>query len=159
LADEPCRVGLVDRRLEVRCLVVELAADIYVGGADPHPGSGQETAFEQLVRVIAQDVAVLAGAGLALVGVDHEIGRAVGGLRHERPFEPGRKAGAATPAQPRFLALVDDPVAPLEDHLPGAVPVAALSRPGEMPVVLAIEVGEDPVAISQHRSSLRLRSD
>src|SRR4029077_11264505 len=106
LADEPRRVGLVDRRLEVLRLVIELAADIDVGGADPHPRSGQEAAFDQLVRIVPEDVAVLAGAGLALVGVDHEIGRAVAGLGHERPFEPRWKAGAAATAQPRFLALV-----------------------------------------------------
>src|SRR5207249_12330399 len=130
---------------------------IDVGGADPHPGPGQEAAFDQLVRIVAQDVAVLAGTRLALVGVDDEIGRPVAGLWHERPFEPGREAGAAAPAQPRFLALVDDPVAALLDHLLRAVPVAALARAGEMPVVLAIKVGEDPVAISQHSSSLRHR--
>src|SRR5437667_327135 len=86
----------------------------------PHPGAGQQAALEEFVRVVAQDVAVLAGAGLALVGVDHEIGRPLALLRHERPFEPGRKAGAAAAAQPRFLAFVDDPVAAFEDDFPGA---------------------------------------
>ena len=157
LADEPRGIGLLDRRLKPLRLVVELAADIDVGGADPHPDAGQQTALDQLVRIVPQDVAVLAGAGLALVGIDDEIGRPVAGLRHERPFEPGREAGAAAAAQPRLLALVDDPVAALVDHLLGAVPIAASSRAGEMPIVLAVEIGEDAVAISQHFLFLRHR--
>src|SRR5579862_1156089 len=154
LANEPRRIGFVDRRLEALCLIVEFAADVDVGGLHPHPEAGQNAALDQLVRVVAQDVAVLAGAGFALVGVDHEVARPVALLRHERPFEPGREAGATTPAQPGFLALVDDPVAALLDDGLGAVPVAALARAGEPPVVLAVEIGEDAVAISQHRSSL-----
>ena len=76
LADEPGLVGLVDRDLEVPRLVVELAADVDVGGLHPHADAGQDAALDQLVRVPAQDVAVLAGAGLALVGIDREIARA-----------------------------------------------------------------------------------
>src|SRR4029077_1893557 len=96
-------------------------------------------------------VAVLAGAGLALVGVDDEIGRALALLRHERPFEAGREAGAAAPAQPRFLDFVDDPVAALGDDFLRTFPVAPPSRASEAPIMLAVEVGKDPVAISQHR--------
>src|SRR6185312_13077845 len=105
----------------------------------------EDAALDQFVRIVAQDVAVLAGAGLALVGVDDEIARPLALLRHERPFEPGREAGAAAAAQPGFLAFVDDPVAALGDDGLGAVPVAAPARPGETPIVLAIEVGEDAV--------------
>ena len=43
-------------------------------------------------------VAVLEGAGLALVGVDrHQPRRRLGA--HQRPLAPGREAGAAEPAQ------------------------------------------------------------
>src|SRR4029077_11861309 len=109
LAEETGIVGLLDRHLQVARLVVELAADIDVPGGRTHPGAGKETALDQLVRVPAQDVAVLAGAGLALVGIDDEIARALARLRHERPFEPGRKACSAAAAQPRILDLLDDP--------------------------------------------------
>ena len=61
---------------------------------------GEQRAFDQEMRIVAHDVPVLAGAGLGLVGIDHEIVRtAVGLLRHERPFEAGGKAGAAAAAQ------------------------------------------------------------
>jgi len=66
-------------------------------------------------------------------------------------------AGAAAAAQPGFLDLVDDPIAPFEDHLAGAVPIAALARAGEPPILLAVEVGEDAIPVSQHLSSRRLR--
>ena len=50
------------------------------------------------MRVALEIVAVLEGAGLALVGVDREVAR-LRLLAHELPFAPGRKAGAAEPAQ------------------------------------------------------------
>src|SRR5205085_1742352 len=152
LAEEPRVVGLLDRDLEVLRLVVELAANVDVGRGRTHAGAGDETTFEQPMRVIAQDFAVLACAGLALVGIDDEIVRPLGLLRHERPFESGREAGAAAPAQPRLLDLLDDPVAALENDVLGAVPDAAAARAGKTPIVLAIEVGEDAVLVSEHRS-------
>src|SRR5580692_1947842 len=45
LADQPRRIGLLYRGLETLRLVVELAADIDVAGARPHPGAGQQAAF------------------------------------------------------------------------------------------------------------------
>src|SRR5439155_19015154 len=130
LADQAGRVSLFDRGLHMLRLVVELAPDIDVAGARPHADASQQAAFEQFVRVVAQDVAVLAGSRFALIGVDDEIGRPVALLRHERPFEPGRKTRAAAAAQSRFLDLVDDPVAAFEDHLPCAVPIAAATGAG-----------------------------
>ena len=97
------------------------------------------------------DLAILAGAGLGLVGVDHEIMRpAVRLLGHERPFEPGREAGAAAAAQPRGLHLVDDPVAALLQHRLGAVPGAARPRAFEAPVVETVEIGENAVLVLEH---------
>src|SRR3546814_2879768 len=54
-----------------------------------------------LVRIVADDFAVLARTRLGFVGVDDEEARAVGArlLRHEAPFEPGREARAAAAAQ------------------------------------------------------------
>jgi hypothetical protein len=81
------------------------------------------------MRIVAHDLAVLAGAGLGFVGVDDQIARpAIAFLRHERPFEAGRKARAATAAQAGRLHLVDDPVAALLEDAGGAVPGAARHR-------------------------------
>src|SRR5579864_9380761 len=82
---------------------------------------------------------------------------AVGLLGHERPFQAGRKAGAAAPAQAGSLHLVDDLVAAaLQDRL-GAVPGAARTRALEAPIVQAVEILEDAVLVSEHsRVSFRV---
>jgi hypothetical protein len=82
-----------------------------------HGETGDQAALDQRVRIVAHDVAVLAGAGLGLIGIDDEIVRPpVGLLGHERPFQAGREAGAAAAAQAGRLHLVDDPVAALFDQ-------------------------------------------
>src|SRR5690606_13763028 len=105
-----------------------------------------------------QDVAVLAGAGLGLVGVDDEIGRpAVALLGHEGPFQPGREAGAAAAAQAGRLHLVDDPVPPPAEDVLGAVPLAARHRALQGAVEPAVDVGEDAVLILQQRDRTSYR--
>src|SRR5215467_9616586 len=107
------------------------------------------------MRIVPHDLAVLAGTGLGLIGVDREIMRAaVGLLGHERPFQAGRKTGSAAATQPRSLHLIDDPIAALlEDDL-GAVPGATRARPLEAPVVEAVEIGEDAVLVLEHHDRL-----
>ena len=75
------------------------AADIDVGGVRTHGEGGEEAALDQEMRIMPHDLAVLAGAGLGFVGVDHEIVRApVRLLGHEGPFEAGRETCPATAA-------------------------------------------------------------
>src|SRR5947199_8646513 len=101
--------------------------------------------------IVPHYLAVLAGAGLGLIGVDHEIMRAAVGLfGHERPFQAGRKAGSAAATQPRSLHLVDDPIAALLEDRFGAVPGATRARPLEAPVVEAVKILEDAVLILEH---------
>ena len=155
LADEPGLIGLVHRRLQAFAFPDELAAHVDVAGVGAHREAGEQTALDQEVRIVPHDLAVLARAGLGFVGVDDEIMRpAVGMLGHERPFEPGREPGAAAPAQPRRLHLVDDPVAPLFQEGLGAVPGAARARAFQAPVVQAVEVGEDAILVFQHHDRL-----
>lgn len=156
LADQLGLIGLLDRALQRLALADELAAHIDVGGNRTHGETGKQRALDQRVRVVAQDVAVLAGAGLGFVGVDHEIARpAIALLGHERPFEAGRKAGAATAAQARRLHLVDDPLAALGDDAGRVIPGAARHRAGQGLVEQAVDIGEDAVFIPEHFSSLR----
>ena len=71
---------------------------------------GDQRAFEHLVRVVAQDRAVLERARLALGAVDHD-GRRDFRRRvraHRPPLRAGREAGAAAAAQAGRLELVDD---------------------------------------------------
>src|SRR3954452_2201969 len=151
LADQPRRIVLVDRPLQCLALADVFAANVDVGGVRPHGEAGDEAALDKEMRIVPHDLPVLAGAGLRLVGIDDEVVRAaVRLLRHERPFEPGREAGAAAPAQARLLHLVDDPVAALVEEEPVSVPSPAPARRLEAPRVQAVEVGEDAVAVVQH---------
>ena len=151
LAEQAGRVRFLDRLDQVLRLVVELAAHVDVGGMRLHREARDQAALDQQVRIVAQDVAILAGAGLGLVGVDHEIVRPVlHFLGHERPLQAGREARAAAAAQAGLLHLVDDPVAALVEDRLGVVPGAALARALEPPVVEAVEVGEDAVLVGEH---------
>src|SRR5690606_12756255 len=76
------------------------------GGAGGIAGDGH--ALDHRVRVVAQDVAVLAGARLGLVRVAQDVLLARRIARHEAPLQAGREAGAATAAQARLLDHLDD---------------------------------------------------
>ena len=99
-ADQLRVIGFVDRRLQPLALADELPAYVDVGGVRAHGEGGEQRALDQELRVVPHDVPVLAGAGLGLVRIDHEIVRtAVRLLWHERPFEAGGEARAAAAAQ------------------------------------------------------------
>ena len=85
-------------------------ADVEIGVRRlDHPGRDQH-AFDEAVRVAFEIIAVLEGARLALVGIDREQARRR--LRaHQLPFAPGRKAGAAEPAQAGVADELDQFVA------------------------------------------------
>ena len=151
LADQPGFIGLVDRGLQALAFAHEFAADVDVARVRGHGRAGIEAALDQQMRVVPHDLAVLAGAGLGLVGIDDEIVRPVANLLgHERPFQAGRKARATAPALARRLHLVDQPVAAFFEKRLGAVPGAARARAFEAPVVLAVEIEEDAVLVGEH---------
>ena len=154
LADQPRLIGLIDCGLQALALQEVFAAHIDVAGVGAHRERGEQAALDQRMRVVAHDLAVLAGARLRFVSVDHEIGwaRRIGRLGHERPFEPGRETRAAAPAQAGGLHLVDDPVASLVDQRLGVVPAAAGARAFQAEIAEAVEIGEDAVLVLKHRA-------
>src|SRR5690606_17958368 len=109
LAEPAGLVRLLDRVLEAReRLGHELAADVVVADGRADRVACDRHALDQRVRVVAQNVAVMARAGFALVGVADEVllpGRV---RRHERELEAGREARAASAAETRRLDLLDD---------------------------------------------------
>mmetsp|Transcript_19209 Transcript_19209/g.34218 ORF Transcript_19209/g.34218 Transcript_19209/m.34218 type:complete len:476 (-) Transcript_19209:63-1490(-) len=150
LAQEALLVGLIHGPHESHALVHKLATDVNVRGARAHGGARDEAALHELVRVVAHDLAVLAGAGLRFVRIDHQVGRPpVAHLWHEAPLQARGEAGAAAATQPRLLHLVNNPVRSHLYQLLGLVPIAALHRTLDANVCLAIQVGEDAVFISQ----------
>jgi len=70
-AQQALCVGLVDSALKLDLLVPELTANINVGSLGTHAEANDKSALDQLVRVVSQNLAVLAGAWLRLISVDH----------------------------------------------------------------------------------------
>src|SRR5690242_18958685 len=64
LAEQAGVVAFLDRLPEHFGLADELAPDVDVGGARPHREASDERAFQKLVRIVADDLAVLARPGL-----------------------------------------------------------------------------------------------
>src|SRR3546814_19117693 len=88
------------------------SSDLDIGGARAHREARDQRTFDQLVRIVADDFAVLATARFGFVGVDDQEARAVFArlLWHEAPLQTGREARAAAAAQARRLDLLDDRV-------------------------------------------------
>src|SRR5690606_34934269 len=118
-------IGFFQRRLETRHrLTEELAADVVVAHGGAHRVAADGHAFDQLVRVVAQDVAIVAGAGFGFVRIAHGIFLSRRIARHEAPFHTGRETRATTAAQARGLHRLDDGLARRllgEDLLPRLV--------------------------------------
>ncbi len=57
-------------------LLHKLAADVNVPRARAHCGACYQASLHQFVGLVAHDLAVLAGAWLALITVDHKVGGA-----------------------------------------------------------------------------------
>ena len=74
-------VGLVDRGLQPATGVDQLAAQVDEGVVAAHRERRDDDAFDQRVRIGHHQRGVFAGAGLALVGVDHEVVRLAVALR------------------------------------------------------------------------------
>src|SRR5262249_35198457 len=103
---EPGRLGRGDLAFEDRTALGVLVAqiDIDLGRLD-NPGGGQH-AFQKAMRVGFEEIPVLKGAGLTLVGIDRDQPRC-GLLAHQAPFASCRKPRAAEPAQPGMFEDLD----------------------------------------------------
>ncbi len=98
---------LLDRLLQALVDFPDLAVHVVVAARAAHGVRRDDHPLDQRVRVVAQDVAILERARLALVGIAHEVLLPRELLGHEAPLEPGGKAGAAAAAQGRLLHLRD----------------------------------------------------
>src|SRR5690606_24315719 len=107
LAQPAVFIGFGQGLLEVlEGLVVELAAQVVVAHGRTGRVAGDRHALDHRVRVVAQDVPVLAGAGLGLVRVAQDVLLDLA-LGHEAPLQAGRETRAATAAQARRLDHLD----------------------------------------------------
>ncbi len=151
LADQFGGIGLVDGALQRLALADEFAAHVNVSRMRAHREAGDQAAFHQSVRIVPQDVAIFAGAGFGLVGIDDQVMRPLFDfLRHEGPFQAGRKTRAAAAAQAGLLHFVDNGFrAEIENDF-GIVPLAALLGAFETGIAETVEIGEDAVFVREH---------
>src|SRR6185295_6251517 len=105
VAEVPRVARLVQRLLEALVDLEDLAVDVVVADGRAHRVGGDRHAFDQDVRVVGEDVAILAGAGLAFVGIAHQVLLHRQGTRHEAPLQAGWEAGTTAATQPRSLDL------------------------------------------------------
>src|SRR6476661_2698820 len=149
LADQTSLISLGNGALQDTGFLDEFAADIDIGGARAHREAGDQRALDQLVRIVADDLAVLAASGLGLIGVDdQEVGFAgLGLLGHEAPLHAGRETGTAAASQARRLDLLDDRVLADGEQAFGVVPVAAGARGLQPRLLETVDVGKDAVLV------------
>ena len=105
LAQEAGGVGLVDGPLAGSAgRAGELAADVDERVVHAEGVGGDGRPLDQLVRVALEQLAVLEGAGLGLVGVHHQVERR--GVRARKPhLTPAGEAGPAPAPQVGRLHL------------------------------------------------------
>jgi hypothetical protein len=88
--------------------VRKLAADVDVRLLHVVRPAGDHDPLDELVRVLVDDVAVLEGAGLGLVGVDDQVDGLAALAIDETPLQAAGEARAAATAQAGLLHFVDD---------------------------------------------------
>ena len=104
LAEPAVGTGFLQGLIEaLERLVMELTAQIVVSHVRTHRVAGNRHAFDHGMRVETQDVAVLAGPRLSLVGVAHQVLLTRELARHEAPLQPGGKTSAPPTAQAGLL--------------------------------------------------------
>src|SRR5208283_2952244 len=107
-ADDAAGVGVGYRFLHDLDQVTVLAAQVDVTRLGADGERRDHDAFNDSMRIMLEDQAVLARSGFALIAVAQHIlwlGRLLG---HKRPFQTGRKSRAAAATQVRRLYFVDD---------------------------------------------------
>jgi hypothetical protein len=112
LANETVLVSLLNCALQDGGLVVELTTDVDVCRGTIHGTAGNHTSLDELVRVLAHNLSVLARSWLTLIGVDNQVPWLVVLLPslwvHERPLETRGETGSTAASQSGLLDLGDD---------------------------------------------------
>ena len=98
-AEKILRAGLLQRPVQELCAIGHFTADVDVGQMHVVRETGDDHAFDELVRVLVDDLAVLECARLGFVGVANQVNRLAALAVHKRPLQPARKTRAAAPAQ------------------------------------------------------------
>ncbi len=107
VAEKSGPAGVVNRRGETGDCNRILRAHVYVPLLRPHRVGGNRHSLHHAVRIALEEAAIHERTGIALVGVTEYVLLLALGVVGEAPLEPGRKAGAAAPSEPRRFHRVD----------------------------------------------------
>ena len=108
LAEVTRRPGLVQGQFETLVLSPDLTVNVVVAHRDAHGIGRNGHAFNEDVRVVANDVAVFEGARLAFIGVTHQV-LLHGKLGwHETPLQARGEARTAATPEGGGLEFCDD---------------------------------------------------
>ena len=127
LANQASFVCLIDGNLRVVRFEEKLTTHVNIGGIGTHSTASNKAAFNELVRVMAHNLAVLTGAWLTFIGVNHKVARTrvffPSRLEHETPFHTRGEASTTSSTNTRCLHLVNDKIVTLVNDVTRAVPV------------------------------------
>ena len=117
-----------------------------------HREAGDDHPFDELVRVLVDDVAVLEGAGLGFVTVADEVDRLGVVGRDEAPLDAGRETCATPSAESGSLDLIGDRFRFHLESLFGLLVIAFLQGTihGGVPV-FAVDVAKDETMLLGER--------
>ena len=108
LTEETGGTRLIQRLLETLVDLPDLAMNVVVTAIRAHGEGGDCHAFDDRMRVVTHDVAILERPGLAFIGITDNVLVTREGARHERPLQTRREAGATTTTQDGLLNLSND---------------------------------------------------
>mmetsp|Transcript_13526 Transcript_13526/g.36624 ORF Transcript_13526/g.36624 Transcript_13526/m.36624 type:complete len:318 (-) Transcript_13526:32-985(-) len=143
-------ICLLNCPLQIQALLHVLPPDVDVAGPGTHGCTCDHGALNELMRLIADDLTVLACSRLRLISIHHDVGwPTIRDLGHEAVLEARVEPCATSTSQPRLFNLVDEPVTTLVQDVLGAVVITSLLGTLKKGIVPAINVGEDAVFIFQ----------
>src|SRR5436190_1787243 len=94
--------------LQDSCACDKLPANVDISELHVIGPAGEDHAFQKLVGVFVDDLAVLESARLGFVRIANQVNRLAALAVHERPLQPAGKTRAAAAAQPGLEHLVSN---------------------------------------------------
>ena len=118
LSQEAISIGFGHSPLQILALMHKLSTNVDVTHSGTHRSTSNQTAFHELVWVMAHDFSVLAGPRFGLISIHYQIVRsAIRDLWHERPLEAARKTCTSSASEAGLLHLVHNPVTALDQYV------------------------------------------
>jgi len=102
-AEEIFRAGFLQRVVQDFRAFGHFATDINVGELHVVREAGDDHAFDELVRILVDDLAILERAGFGFVGVADQVNRLAAFAVNEAPFESAREPAPPRPRRPEVI--------------------------------------------------------